>query len=232
MVGHTGVVLALDSLPGGCEDAKCLENLIPMFAGVKVGLPLLLRGGPKLLEEIAEVSKKYGVLRIADFKLADIGDVMSSSLEATWRLGYDVAIAHAFVGIRGGLDALMVRASELGIKIALLVSMSHEGSKEFYDKHFHEFLTIARGLGVWGVVVPATRPHLISEARAMLESSVRILSPGVGTQGAGYGTAMCRGADYEIIGRSVVKAPNPLEASARILKEVEETVRTCRASYV
>ncbi len=229
-VGHTGVVLALDGLPSGCRDPGCLEKLMPLFSGVKVGLPLLLREGPRLLRRVAEVAQSAGILRIADFKLADIGDVMSSSLEAIRDLGYDIAIAHAFVGVRGALEDLVVRARELGIEVLLVTSMSHEGSREFYDKHFREFLEVARELNVWGVVVPATRLHLVSEARKTMGGSVRILSPGVGVQGARYGTAICHGADYEIVGRSVIKAPDPLEAATRIVEEVERVVRSCRTS--
>ena len=205
--------------------------MLKYFAGVKVGLPLLLREGPELLREVARVAGRLGTLRIADLKLADIGDVMASSLELVSGLGYDAVIGHAFVGLRGGLDILASKASELGVKLILVVSMSHEGSREFYDKHFTEFLSLAKEVGAWGVVVPATRPHLIAEARALLEGSARILSPGVGTQGASYGTAICYGADYEIVGRSVVRAADPLEAARRIVEEVRKVMGHCRGSY-
>jgi len=203
-----------------------------MFDGVKVGLPLLLKKGTELLRDIAKLARRADVLGVADFKLADIGDVMSSSLEAIAELGYSVAIVHAFVGVRGGLEALVDRASKLGVNVALLISMSHEGSKEFYDKHLSEFLKIARELNVWGVVVPATRPRLVSEARAALGSSTKILSPGVGAQGAKYGTAICHGANYEIVGRSVVRAPDPLRVAREVISEVEKEVRSCRTSSV
>lgn len=196
-----------------------------------MGLPLLLREGPQVLRDIAKIAEKLGILRIADFKLADIGDVMSSSLEQLRNLGYDAAIAHAFVGIRGGLEVLVSRASELGVKVILVVSMSHEGSREFYDRHFTEFLSLTRELGVWGIVVPATRPHLISKARTVLGHSVRILSPGVGVQGASYGTAICHGADYEIVGRSIARAANPVETARKIAEDVRKVITQCRGSY-
>ncbi|MEM1623457.1 MAG: orotidine-5'-phosphate decarboxylase [Sulfolobales archaeon] len=232
MVGHTGVILALDSLPDACRELECLGKLISMFDGVKVGLPLLLREGTKLLRDIAKLAQRAGVLGVADFKLADIGDIMSSSLEAIAELSYSVAIVHAFVGVRGGLEVLVDKASKLGVNVALLISMSHEGSKEFYDKHFNEFLKMARELGVWGVVVPATKPHLISEARTVLGNSAKILSPGVGVQGAKYGTAICHGANYEIVGRSVVRAPDPFRVAGEVISEVEKEVRACHTNSV
>lgn len=205
-----------------------MKELISRFDGVKVGLPLLLREGPDLLRKVAETAGER--LRIADFKLADIGDVMASSLEAIKALGYDAVIAHAFTGKRGGLEVLRSKARELDVKVILVTSMSHEGSREFYDRHFREFLELAKELEVWGVVVPATRPQLVSEARSVLGSDLRILSPGVGVQGAGFGSALCSGADYEIVGRSVLRSDRPVETAERILSEIKEVVSTCRTS--
>lgn len=217
-------------MPETCRGIECLKELISRFDGVKVGLPLLLKEGPGFLRKVAEEVEGYPILRIADFKLADIGDVMVSSLEAIKTLGYDAAIAHAFTGKRGGLETLLSKARELGVKVILVVSMSHDGSKEFYDKHFGEFLELAKELGAWGVVVPATRPQLISEARSALSGKIRILSPGVGVQGAGFGSALCSGADYEIVGRSVLRSSNPIETAESIIEKMKEVVRSCRMS--
>lgn len=215
-------------MPEVCRNIECLKELISKFDGVKVGLPLLLREGPGFLREVAENAGER--LRIADFKLADIGDVMASSLEAIEVLGYDAVIAHAFTGKRGGLEVLISKARELDVKVILVTSMSHEGSREFYDKHFREFLELAKELEIWGVIVPATRPQLISEARSVLGNNIRILSPGVGVQGAGFGSALCNGADYEIIGRSVLRSNKPIETAEEILNKVKEVVSACRTS--
>ncbi|MCX8209272.1 MAG: orotidine-5'-phosphate decarboxylase [Sulfolobales archaeon] len=231
-VGHTGLVLALDSLPTGCRELGCLRELLSSFSGVKVGLPLLLSEGPEFLRDIAGIAGELGILRIADFKLADIGDVMGSSLELIKKLGYEVAIAHSFIGVRGGLDVLVGRARELGVSVALVVSMSHEGSREFYDSYFSKFLEVAGELRVWGVVAPATRLNLVRKARDTLGSSVKILAPGVGVQGAEYGAALCSGANYEIVGRSVVRSPNPIRAARAIAEEFEKKVRECLTNYV
>lgn len=209
-----------------------MKKLLSLFSGVKVGLPLLLREGLGLLREVAEIAEELGILRIADFKLADIGDVMGSSLELIRELGYDVAIAHAFIGVRGGLEVLVSRAREVGVKVVLVVSMSHEGSKEFYDSYFEKFLDIARELRVWGIVAPATRLSFVRRARETLGPTVKILTPGVGVQGAEYGTALCSGADYEIIGRSIVRSLDPLQTAKEVVEEVEKKVRTCLTSYV
>lgn len=208
-----------------------LEELLRRFAGVKLGLPLLLERGPEEVKAINRVADRMGIMKIADFKLADIGDVMVKSLDSIKRLGFDVAIAHAFVGVRGGLEVLVSRARDLGVKVALLVSMSHEGSKEFYDRNLREFLYIAKNLGVWGVVAPATRPHVIRESRSVLGNAFKILSPGVGVQGAEFGSAICAGADYEIVGRYVLRSPDPIRTASEVVELVARRGRECRTSY-
>jgi orotidine-5'-phosphate decarboxylase len=208
-----------------------LEELLRRFAGVKIGLPLLLERGPEEVRAINRVADRLGIMKVADFKLADIGDVMAKSLEGIKKLGFDVAIAHAFVGVRGGLEVLVNRARDLGIRVALVVSMSHEGSREFYDRNLREFLEIARNLGVWGLIAPATRPQVIRECRRFLGGTFKILSPGVGVQGAEFGSAICAGADYEIVGRYVLRSPDPVRAASEVVELVAQRGRECRTNY-
>jgi orotidine-5'-phosphate decarboxylase len=68
-----------------------------------------------------------------------------------------------------------------------------------------------------GFVLPATYPQLIARARKAYPSAL-IFSPGVGTQGAPFGSAISAGADFEIIGRSITQAPSPTDEAKRILE--------------
>lgn len=205
------------------ERVVYLDELVSSF---KVGLPLLLRTGVSKLRDLFSVSSKP---LIADLKLADIGDIMSYVVEVLADAGVNAVISHAFVGRRGALDALIRRSGELGIKPILVVSMSHQGSTEFIDKHLSEFVGMALELRVWGVVAPATRKEVISSVRELAGSKLRIFSPGVGAQGAEPGSAICSGADYEIVGRVVTSSSNPREALEKIIYEQERRVRECRS---
>lgn len=223
------VVVALDPPPKGNpeswvkERVEVLGNLPSAF---KVGLPLLLRTGVSRLKELISISDRPV---IADLKLADIGEVMSYAVEAVADAGVKAVIAHAFVGRRGALDKLVQTSREVGVDLLLLVSMSHPGSTEFIDKHLNELVAEALELGVWGVVAPATRVSVIRTVREIAGSKLLIFSPGVGVQGAEPGSAICAGADYEIVGRAVTGSPNPKEALKRIIAEQEERVRLCRS---
>jgi orotidine-5'-phosphate decarboxylase len=227
------LIVALDP-PAGADpvewSASIIEATSPLATGYKIGLPLALRAGPEGLRSIAS-SMPPAVLRIADLKLADIGPIMSSSTEALAEAGYDAVIAHAFTGFEGALDELSRTCERLGVKLIVLLSMSHPAASELMDPLPERFAEIARKARAWGVVVPATRPEIVRRARALLGRDVRILSPGVGVQGAAPGEALCAGADYEIVGRAITRSENPLEAAYRILEEQKNRVMLCETSY-
>ena len=223
------VVIALDPPPKAeiekwvRERVDYLDELVSSF---KVGLPLLLRTGVHRLRDLLSASSKP---LIADLKLPDIGDIMTYVVEALADAGVSAVISHAFVGRRGALDVLVRKSEELGVKPILVVSMSHPGSTEFIDKHLSEFVNLALELRVWGVVAPATRGEVISRVRELAGKELKIFSPGIGAQGAEPGSAICYGADYEIVGRAVTNSPNPREALERIVYEQERRVRECRS---
>jgi orotidine-5'-phosphate decarboxylase len=227
LVGHL-LIVALDTIRDQrCEDSlkKIVEEVSPHVSGFKVGLSLLLENG---LEAISKVKRFSEREVIADLKLADIGDIMVSTLKLLAGVGVDAVIAHGFVGVSNALDKLVFEAEKHDVNVILVVSMSHRGSEKYIDKHFEELLQDAVQLGVHGVVIPATKPHLITRARGVLGERVYIYSPGVGVQGARPGDALCAGADYEIIGRLITTSPDPSSA-ARTVKHIQlERVRECR----
>ncbi|MCS7106521.1 MAG: orotidine 5'-phosphate decarboxylase [Acidilobaceae archaeon] len=179
--------------------------------GVKVGLPFLLRYGSSSLREIRGACDKS---LIADLKLADIEPVMLSSVSALRGL-VDAVIAHAFVGYAGAIEGLRRGAEEMGVKLILVASMSHSGSEEVIDPAFERVLEVIRRAEPWGIVAPATRPAVIAAIRQR-GFTQKILSPGVGAQGALPGSALRAGADYEIVGRYITRSKDPL-ATARAI---------------
>ena len=205
--------------------SKIVESTSQYVSGFKIGVGVLLKHGLGVISTVKSISSRDVIV---DLKLADIGDVMKSTLELVASSGANAVIAHGFVGVSDALDKLIERARDLGVRVILVVSMSHRGSEEYIDKHSEELLRDATQLGVHGVVVPATKPWLITRARSVLGSRVLIYSPGIGVQGAEPGDALCAGADYEIIGRLVTTAPDPLSAVKTVRSAQLEKVRACR----
>ncbi|PUA33997.1 MAG: orotidine 5'-phosphate decarboxylase [Zestosphaera tikiterensis] len=226
--GHLGkVIVALDP-PEGVNPLDWVKqrytSLKDLAEGFKVGLPLTLRVG---LGKLNEVFRDYDGLLIADLKLADIGDIMVNVLEGLSKTKVNGVIAHAFVGYEDGVGKLALKSKELGIKLITVVSMSHKGSLEFMDKHLNELVELSIKAGVWGVVAPATRPDVVKRVRALAGDKLKILTPGVGFQGAPPGVGICAGADYEIVGRAITSAADPIKAFHDIVLKQEEAIKEC-----
>lgn len=216
------VIIALD--PPRSKDPvswsiRIIDSLRNIPAGYKIGLPLLVRAGPKGVSDIASVMPSDAI-KVADLKLADIGPVMVLTASVAVDAGYTHVIAHPFMGVERGLDELVNYLRSTGTELILLVSMSNPGAARYFDQFVDEFVLMGSRLGVWGYVAPATRPHIIRRVRGVLAKTpnpvAKIISPGVGAQGQRPWAAIKTGADYEIVGRAVTRAEDPVEALERL----------------
>ena len=194
-----------------------LSELNGLIAGVKMGLPIMLGLGPDQVEDILKpYTKSY--FFICDLKTADIGYINRLVAEQVFELGFDALIIHAVIGTKGGLDEVIKLAGEMDRGVLAVCAMSHPGAEEHLNKHFGALLALAASAGADGFVLPATFPQLITRARKKYPQAM-LFSPGVGVQGAPFGSAIAAGSDFEIIGRAIAGAPSPAQ-KAREIKEV------------
>jgi orotidine-5'-phosphate decarboxylase len=73
--------------------------------------------------------------------------------------------------------------------------------------------------GATGIVAPATRPERIKLIRSVIGNKI-IISPGVGVQGGSALEALQAGADYLIVGRSIIEADDPVASAKRLASEI------------
>lgn len=191
-----------------------LSELEGTIAGVKLGLPAILALEPDTIEEIID-SFKQKYFFICDSKMADIGYVNRLVAGQIFGLGFDALIIHAFIGAKGGIDEVVKLAGEMCGGVLALCAMTHPGAEEHLNKNFDALLAIAASAGVDGFVLPATFPQVITLARKKYPKAM-ILSPGVGIQGAPFGSAIAAGANFEIIGRAISGAPSPAQRAREI----------------
>ncbi len=212
---------------------KIMHKLRGKVAGIKIGLPCLLTWGAKSVSDAIQ-SFRQDFFFIADTKMADVGHVMAMTLEKLVEIGFDAVIAHGFVGAKNALDILAKKAQELDVKVFLVAAMSHLGAEEFINKVFSRMVTLASELNFYGLVLPATMPQYIQKARKDLRYQGIIISPGIGAQGASPGDALKAGADFEIIGRMIIKAEDPVEVVSKINKiqknVLGDKLESCRTS--
>ncbi len=79
------------------------------------------------------------------------------------------------------------------------------------QKLYQLFLDWALESKVDGIVVGATFPKIISYCKKQAGKKLCIFSPGVGTQGGNANEVISAGADYLIVGRSILNAKNPID---------------------
>ena len=144
---------------------------------------------------------------LADFKLADVPHVNSMILGTLASMGFEGAVVHLFPG---SVDPVSATLDLFGV-----VEMTHPGSR--LGGHLEELLGIAISSGLSGLVVPATKPSVVRRVRGRVGDGMTLLAPGVGAQGARPGDALRSGADFEIVGRAIYAAPDPLRAAEEVV---------------
>jgi orotidine-5'-phosphate decarboxylase len=163
-----------------------------------------------------------------DAKINDIGNTNRAIAEYYYKAGFDAVIASPFVGWNEGLQPVFEVAQKMNRGVIVLVYMSHKGAVEGYGQIVQDATTrqlvpqyrvFAEKVLKWnadGAVVGATYPEKLREVKAVLKDKVAIYSPGVGAQGGDAEAAVKAGADYLIVGRSIVEAEDPERKAERI----------------
>jgi orotidine-5'-phosphate decarboxylase len=213
MKRDTRLILALD-VTSRKRALSLVDSLREYFDAIKIGYPLILSSGLDIVREISAISPV-----IADLKIADIPNTNRLICEAALDAGAEGIIAHAFTG-RDSLFACAHCAEKYSAKLFVVTEMSHPGAEQFMAPLAVELARLAADVNAAGVVAPATRPERIRLIRSIIGKRL-IISPGVGTQGGDASDALAAGADYLIVGRSVIEAPDPLGSTKKILSEIE-----------
>ncbi len=176
----------------------------------KINWPIILENGIGIVRELSKYSRV-----ICDFKLADIDNTNRMITEKARDYGAWGIISHAFTGFKS-LKAVVDAAS--GMKVFSVVSMSQES---YIDDVTDKLIDISKKAGVYGLVAPGNRPENLKMVKE-LSGDLKIISPGIGTQGGSMLDALMLGADYVIIGRSIYQSANPEETLNTIYKSISK----------
>ncbi len=221
------VVLALDVTgPFSQRVARARKVLYltkDSLAAVKVNFHLLLPFGLKGIRRIIEFCQVEGLPMIADMKLNDIGSTNLDAIESLLASNFSAVIANPLVGYRDGMGEVIERAHELGGGVILLVYMSHRGVNEGYalklvggKRLYQEFAERARRWRADGAIVSARSSEVLRVTRRIIGKERLIFAPGVGMQGGEAEAAMVSGADFIIVGRSVINSEEPSDEAERL----------------
>lgn len=223
------LIIALDP-PAEISDGlgwalRIVDKTKDLVTGYELGLPMIIRSGG-----LNNLSKLLDSMGDEKLKIADINDMMILSIKPLINIGFNAFTAHSFTGYNGGLRDLGEYLSRKNVLLISIVSMSHRGGVELFDKLMDKLVDIAIRSGSWGLVAPATRPWILRQLRRLLEARgwrhIRIISPGIGAQGGLPGEALRNGADFEVIGRLITRNDFPRRKALEIVSIHESILKT------
>jgi orotidine-5'-phosphate decarboxylase len=227
------IVLALDPRPRGNQRlpelaAKTINAVQQHVCAVKMNFHMILPLSASEILHINKLAHSFGLQSIADIKLNDIETTNAVAVDHLIKMGFDAAIANPFIG-GDTLASLVQKAHKADAGIIALVYMSHPEAKEGFGLKiqgrglYKIFLERAETAGVDGIVVGATQDDILKEVSGRLP----VYSPGVGAQGGDAEQAIKNGADYLIIGRSIVEAKQPTKVAGDIQNRIYRYASEC-----
>ncbi|WP_423792595.1 orotidine-5'-phosphate decarboxylase [Methanocaldococcus indicus] len=192
---------------------KILDEVIDYIDAIKVGYPLVLPYGIKIIKEIKE---RYNKEVIADFKVADIPSTNEKIAKITLKYA-DGIIVHGFVG-EESVKAVLNTAKDK--KVILVTEMSHNGAEQFLKPIAEELALLAKKLNVNYIVAPATKPDRLKKLKETSQKPV--ITPGVIAQGGKIEDIIdiLDDNDYIIVGRAIYQNENPKEVAKSIKERI------------
>lgn len=223
------LIVALD-VPSTEEAKKLVQTLNGLVSFFKVGLILYSLGGPDFVEWLRERGKNV----FLDLKLFDIPETVEKTVANVAKTGVSFLTVHGNAkiiehAVRGrGNSSLKLLA------VTVLTSLDAEDIRDLGFPCSVDELVLHRAkkafaCGCDGVVASGRETRLI---RSELGNGLLVVTPGIRPEASGKKEgdlqkrivtpreAIAAGADYLVVGRPVVKAPQPRLAAAQILEEM------------
>jgi orotidine-5'-phosphate decarboxylase len=230
IVPRDRLIVALD-LPSVEAAEAMIARLGDSVAFYKIGYQLAYAGGLPLVRQLADKGKKV----FADLKLHDIGNTVARGVESVAKLGATFLTVHAYpqtmkaaVEARAGSDLKL-------LAVTVLTSYDdgdlHAAGYRLGVSDLVEARTQqAQVLGIDGIVCS---PEEAAALRKIVAHQMSLVTPGVRPAGTSFGDqkrimtpgrAIAAGADYLVVGRPVMEAPDPKAAADAIVAEITQAL--------
>ena len=220
------LILALDV--SSVDAARKMVDRVGDAVGVfKIGYQLAYAGGLPFAEELIRAGKRV----FLDLKLHDIGNTVAKGVESVAKLGATFLTVHAYPQT---MKAAHAAAAGSGLKIlAVTVLTSYDDvdlAAAGYELGVGELVAAraeqARDIGIDGLVCSGEEA---ANLRPLVGANMLLVTPGIRPAGAESGdqkrimtptAAIAAGADYLVVGRPILEAPDPKAAAEAIVAEI------------
>ncbi len=227
------VALDVDTQEKAIDLVKKLKSLVKIF---KIGSELFTSCGPEIVERV----QKNGCKVFLDLKFHDIPNTAAKSAAAAVRLGVYMFNVHALGGLemmKRTAESVKAEARRLKIEqpkviaVTILTSMDENslkktGISDNMETHVLKLGRLAKDAGLDGVVASPSEVKLIRESTGR---GFLIVTPGVRPVWATANDqkriatpkeALDSGADFIVVGRPIIEAPDHEKAVKKILEEI------------
>jgi orotidine-5'-phosphate decarboxylase len=232
------LIVALD-VDTAADALALADRLRGVAGGFKIGNRLFTSHGPSFVADLVSRGDRI----FLDLKFHDIPNTVAGAVAAATRLGVWMVNVHA----SGGLDMMraareaaasessrLSRPAPLVIAVTVLTSLSASAMAEIgiaggLPKQVERLAALADQAGLDGVVAS---PQEIGLVRARFGREFQIVTPGIRGAADSKGDqsrtlsapeALAAGANYIVVGRPIIAAPEPRSAAEAIAAE-------CRAA--
>jgi orotidine-5'-phosphate decarboxylase len=220
------LIVALDLASVG-EAQTLVERLGASVSFYKIGYQLGFAGGLELAESLVAAGNQV----FLDMKLHDIGNSVARGVESIARTGATFLTVHAYPQTMHA--AVEARAGSKLRLLAVTVLTSYDDADlaaAGYDFTVPELVAEraaqARDIGIDGLVCSAEEAVML---RPLIRPSMVLVTPGIRPPGSAAGdqkrvttpsAAIRAGADYLVVGRPIVAAPDPKAAAETIVADI------------
>lgn len=232
------LILALDVASAG-EARELYAKLREVTSAFKIGSQLYTSTGPQFVRELVAA----GASIFLDLKFHDIPNTVAAAGVEAARLGVFMFNVHASGGtemMRHTVSAVAQASEREGFELPKIIGvtvltssdrsvLAENGIDGEPEVQVTRLARLAEAAGLDGVVAS---PHEIAAIRASVRSKpFLIITPGVRPAGTPFDDqrrvmtpreAVMAGADYVVVGRAVLAAPDPLTAALDILDEMND----------
>lgn len=220
------LIVGLD-IPTVSEARAIVSTLGDDVSFYKIGYQLVFAGGLDFARELIDEGKKV----FLDMKLLDIDNTVAKGVENIARMGVSMLTLHAYPK---AMQAAVEAAKGSGLTLLGVTVLTSMDEADLREAGYHcdpRSLVLrragqARDAGMGGIVCSAEEAAAV---RPIVGPDMNIVTPGIRPTGSDAGDqkrvmtpadALRAGSSHLVVGRPVVKAPDPKVAAQAILAEM------------